>query len=86
MNLIALEIYKVIKSTALVFINADRIDKKKAIITAIVTLVLTVAGMIFGITYTDNDIKEISEGIETVVNIVDNKYTKEMCFFHLFSK
>jgi len=56
----------------------DRIDKKKVIITAIVTLVLTIAGMIFGITYTDNDIKEISEGIETVVNIVDNQSTTEI--------
>lgn len=53
-------------------------NKKKAIITAIVTLVLTVAGMIFGITYTDEDIKEISEGIETVVNIVDNQSTTEI--------
>lgn len=56
----------------------DRLNKKKVIITAIVTLVLTVAGMIFGITYTDNDIKEISEGIETVVNIVDNQSTTEI--------
>lgn len=57
----------------------DRLDKKKVIITAIVTLVLTIAGMIFGITYTDNDIKEISEGIETVVNIVeDNQSTTEI--------
>lgn len=51
---------------------------KKALITAIVTVVLAIAGVIFGITYTDNDIKEISEGIETVVNIVDNQSTTEI--------
>lgn len=56
----------------------DRIDKKKVIITAIVTLILTIAGMIFGITYTDEDVEKISEGIETVVNIVDNQSTTEI--------
>ena len=56
----------------------DRIDKKKVIITAIVTLILTIAGMIFGITYTDEDIKEISEGVEAVVDIVDNQSTTEI--------
>lgn len=57
----------------------DRLDKKKVIITAIVTLVLTVAGMIFGITYTQDDIDKISDGIETVVNIVeDNQSTTEI--------
>lgn len=57
----------------------DRLDKKKIIITAIVTLILTIAGMIFGITYTDNDIEKISGGIETIVNIVeDNQSTTEI--------
>ena len=51
---------------------------KKVLISAIVTVILAVAGAIFGITYTDNDIKEISEGIETVVNIVDNQSTIEI--------
>ena len=56
----------------------DRLDKKKVIITAIVTVILTIAGMIFGITYTDEDIKEISEGVETIVEIVDNQSTTEI--------
>lgn len=51
---------------------------KKLIISAVVTVVLAIAGMLFGIKYTDDDIKEISEGIETVVNIVDNQSTKEI--------
>lgn len=53
-------------------------ENKKLIITAVVTVVLAIAGMLFGIKYTDDDIKEISEGIETVVNIVDNQSTKEI--------
>lgn len=57
----------------------DRLDKKKVTITAIVTLILTIAGMIFGITYTQDDIDKISDGIETVVNIVeDNQSTTEI--------
>lgn len=51
---------------------------RKKLIIAIVTILLAIAGAIFGITYTDNDIKEISEGIETVVNIVDNQSTTEI--------
>lgn len=51
---------------------------KKVLISAIVTVILAVAGAIFGITYTENDVKEISEGIETVVNIVDNQSTTEI--------
>lgn len=51
---------------------------KKVLITAIVTVVLAIAGVLFGIKYTDKDIEEISEGIETVVNIVDNQSTTEI--------
>ena len=53
-------------------------ENKKLIITAVVTVVLAIAGMLFGIKYTDDDIKEISEGVETVVNIVDNQSTTEI--------
>ena len=56
----------------------DRLDKKKVMITAIVTVIMAIAGMIFGITYTDEDIKEISEGVETIVEIVDNQSTTEI--------
>lgn len=52
---------------------------KKLIITAIVTIILALAGMLFGIKYTDDDIKEISEGVETVVSIIEeNQSTKEI--------
>ena len=52
---------------------------KKLIISAFVTVVLAIAGMLFGIKYTDDDIKEISEGVETVVSIIEeNQSTKEI--------
>lgn len=51
---------------------------RKKIIISIVTIVLAIAGAIFGITYTDEDIKEISEGVETIVEIVDNQSTTEI--------
>lgn len=52
---------------------------KKLIITAIVTIILALAGMLFGIKYTDDDINEISEGVETVVSIIEeNQSTKEI--------
>ena len=52
---------------------------KKVLITAIVTVILAIAGMIFGIKYTEKDIEEISEGIETVVEIVEqNQSTTEI--------
>ncbi|MBR6504347.1 MAG: C39 family peptidase [Clostridia bacterium] len=52
---------------------------KKIIITAIVTIVMAIAGAFFGINYTDEDIKEISEGVETVVDIIaENKSTTEI--------
>ena len=53
--------------------------KRKTIIIAIVTVILAIAGTIFGITYTDEDVEKISEGVETVVNIVvDNQSTTEI--------
>ena len=52
--------------------------KKKVIITAIVTIILAIAGAIFGITYTDEDVEKISEGIETVVEIIENESTQEI--------
>ena len=52
---------------------------KKLIISAVVTVVLAIAGMLFGIKYTDDDIKEISEGVETVVSIIEeNQSTKKI--------
>ena len=54
-------------------------ENKKLIISAVVTVVLAIAGMLFGIKYTDDDIKEISEGVETVVNIIEeNQSTTEI--------
>ena len=54
-------------------------ENKKLIISAVVTVVLVIAGMLFGIKYTDDDIKEISEGVETVVSIIEeNQSTKEI--------
>ena len=51
---------------------------RKHLIIAIVTVVMAIAGMIFGITYTEEDIKQISEGVETIVEIVDNQSTTEI--------
>ena len=44
---------------------------RKIIITAIVTIILAIVGGIFGIKYTDEDIEKISDGIDTVVDIVE---------------
>lgn len=53
--------------------------KRKTIIVAIVTLILAIAGAFFGVTYTEEDVEKISEGVETVVNIVvDNQSTVEI--------
>jgi len=55
------------------------VKNKKVLITAIVTVILAIAGIFFGIKYTEEDIKEISEGIETVVEIVEeNQSTTEI--------
>lgn len=50
---------------------------KKAIIVAIVTLLLTIAGVIWGINYDDKDIETISNGVETIVDIIDNTQLAE---------
>lgn len=52
--------------------------RKKIIITSIVTIIMAVAAAIFGITYTDEDIEKISEGIETAVEIIENESTQEI--------
>lgn len=52
--------------------------KRKKLIICVVTLVMAVLGAIFGIVYTEEDIKEISEGIETIVDIVDNQSSTEI--------
>lgn len=51
---------------------------KKLIISAVVTIILALAGVFFGIEYSQEDVDKISEGIETVVNIVDNQSTTEI--------
>lgn len=53
-------------------------ENKKLIITAVVTIILALAGVFFGIEYSQEDVDKISEGIETVVNIVDNQSTTEI--------
>lgn len=56
--------------------------KRKKIIIAIVTLALAIAGVIFGINYTDEDVEKVSEAVETVVDTVvateDNQSTTEI--------
>lgn len=52
---------------------------KRKIITAVVVIILAIAGVIFGITYTDEDVNKIVDGVETVTNIVvDNISTTEI--------
>lgn len=51
---------------------------RKKLIIAIVTVILAIAGAIFGITYTEEDVEKISEGVETIVEIVDNHSTTEI--------
>lgn len=51
----------------------------KIIITAVVTVVLAIAGVFLGIKYTKNDVDKISDGLETVVDIIEeNQSTKEI--------
>lgn len=45
---------------------------KRNIIIAIVTLVLAVASLFFGIEYTEGEINKIADSIETVANIIDD--------------
>ena len=52
---------------------------KKLIIVSIVTIVLALAGVFLGIEYTQDDVDKISEGVETVVSIIEeNQSTKEI--------
>lgn len=51
---------------------------RKKLIICIVTVIMAIAGAIFGIVYTDEDIKEISEGIDTIVDIVENQSSTEI--------
>ena len=52
--------------------------KRKTLIISIVTIVLALAGVFFGIEYTQDDVDKISEGVETVVSIIEeNQSTKE---------
>ncbi len=54
-------------------------NKKRMVIVAIVTTVLAIATAIFSIKYTDADINKISDGIETITNIIeDNLSTTEI--------
>ena len=52
-------------------------NKKKIIVSA-VTLLLSIVAIIFGINYTDEDVNKISDGVETVVNIVEEKQVVEI--------
>lgn len=45
---------------------------KRNIIIAIVTLILAVVAIFFGIEYTEEEINKISDGVETIVNIVED--------------
>lgn len=47
-------------------------NKRKMIITAIVTIVLAIVSAIWGVNYSERDVAEISNSVETVVNTVDN--------------
>lgn len=47
-------------------------NKRKMIITAIVTIILAVSSAIFGVNYSEHDVSEISNSVGTVVNTVDN--------------
>lgn len=47
-------------------------NKRKMIITAIVTIILAVISAIFGVNYSERDVSEIANSVETVVNTVDN--------------
>ena len=51
-------------------------NKRKMIITAIVTIILAVISAIFGVNYSERDVKEISNSVETVINYVNNATTE----------
>ena len=52
-------------------------NKRKMIITAIVTIILAAISAILGVNYSERDVAEISNSVETVVDYVDNA-TKEI--------
>ena len=45
---------------------------KKNIIIAIVTLILAVASLFFGIEYTEEEVNKIADGAETILNIIED--------------
>lgn len=47
-------------------------NKRKMIITAIVTIILAIVSAIWGVNYNERDVKEIANSVGTVVNTVDN--------------
>ncbi len=47
-------------------------NTKRAIIISFVTIILMLVGAIFNISYNDEDINSITNGVETVVNIIEN--------------
>ncbi len=47
-------------------------NKRKMIITAIVTIILAIVSAIWGVNYSERDVSEIANSVETVVNTVDN--------------
>lgn len=57
-------------------------NKKRNIIISVVTLVLAIASVIFNINYTQKDVEEISNSVETIIStideIVDNQSTTEI--------
>lgn len=57
-------------------------NKKRNIIISIVTLVLAIASVIFNINYTQKDVEEISNSVETIIStideIVDNQSTTKI--------
>ena len=46
--------------------------KQKRIIACIITLILGITGLIWGINYTNEDINKISDGVETVMNLMQD--------------
>lgn len=51
-------------------------NKRKMIITAIVTIVLAIVSAIFGVNYSERNVSEIANSVETVINYVDNATTE----------
>ena len=51
---------------------------KKKVIISVVTIILALVGVFIGINYTDEDINKIADGVETFVNIVEEKQVVEI--------